>query len=369
MKERCVPQRVLIAAPESGLRRVVSQLLEGCDVEVHAARSHEELVQLAQRGDYGLIVTRFVAPLLRNPQLVRGLVERGARLFVLSHTRSRRVVTTLLRVGVSQFLSLPISLVRLLRKMEGVLRECVEVDEEPNAECEGGALSAERGGLEQRMVVPALEYLVGMEPSEVLTEVVPSRRQRVALAGMVAELRRSFVECGSGRTRKLNRLWGLEDALLEEVCRGGRRGGEALDWLRYIAPSVGVAEALAERECGSPSEEVRALLVGVAASPSEYVALLAAHPHQLRWGDMELLDETLRLWLPAPPPIPAECAHESPNLALWRLYAAYVEASEECHTLALRYATSPISHLRTAACNVLMEEWPLRHLELKILDS
>lgn len=123
MKQKNTHKTILIAAPERALLEVLAGCLSRLGLEVVTAHSHRELRWRCRRGDYGLIISRFVTPLVASPGEVARLRGRGRHtpLFILSHTRDERVVVTLLERGVSQFLSLPVSSERLVRKVAGVV--------------------------------------------------------------------------------------------------------------------------------------------------------------------------------------------------------------------------------------------------------
>lgn len=112
--------RILLGCSEEPLLRIVRHTLEPLGVRVDGASSHQALLVRTRRHRYRLIMTRFVAPLISSPSDI-GRLRQGAHhppLFVLSHTHSRQIVVTLLEGGVSQFLSLPVSLGRLRGKVE-----------------------------------------------------------------------------------------------------------------------------------------------------------------------------------------------------------------------------------------------------------
>lgn len=125
MKYRNSHSAVIIAAREEPIIRVLERALKGVGVDVERAHSHRQLLRKCNTRHYRLIISRFVAPLVQS----RGEVARlrgcgpATHLFVLSHTRDERVVVTLLERGVSQFLSLPVSLSRLMCKIEQELHK------------------------------------------------------------------------------------------------------------------------------------------------------------------------------------------------------------------------------------------------------
>lgn len=119
MKHQPPQRKIIIAAPEEPLLRVLAQRLSLLGVEVATVRSHGELRRRCRNHHYELIISRFISPLLSSHDEVSRLKGRGpgTHIFVLSHTRDERVVVSLLERGVNQFLSLPVSSSRLARKV------------------------------------------------------------------------------------------------------------------------------------------------------------------------------------------------------------------------------------------------------------
>lgn len=123
MKHSDNAPRMLIAAREEPLRRVLSHLFADSGAIIDHAASHGELLSKCRKHPYRLIITRFVAPLVESADEIGRIRNRNPKpvLFVLSHTRRERIVVILLERGVSQFLNLPVSSERLLGKVRKVL--------------------------------------------------------------------------------------------------------------------------------------------------------------------------------------------------------------------------------------------------------
>lgn len=123
MKQTLSRKTIIIAAREIPLLKVLSQCLAELGAEVATARTYRELKTMCRKGHYDLVISRFVAPLISSHSEVLRLRGRGrsTHIFILSHTRDERVVVMLLERGVNQFLSLPISTPRLLRKVRAEL--------------------------------------------------------------------------------------------------------------------------------------------------------------------------------------------------------------------------------------------------------
>lgn len=110
---------VIIAASEEPLLELLSHTLHSYGIGADVARSHRELLERCRHHRYQLIISRFLHPLISSPEEARRLRGEGGatHLFLLSHTRDEKIVVTLLERGANQFLSLPVSLSRLARKV------------------------------------------------------------------------------------------------------------------------------------------------------------------------------------------------------------------------------------------------------------
>lgn len=124
MKNNLHSRRIVVATSEEPLGRVIEESLSLLGIGVDIVGSHGELLRLCRHRRYPLIITRFVAPLLSSPAQIMFLRAEGTtKIFVLSHTRNRKIALALLRSGVSQFLSLPISIHRLRSKVASNIPE------------------------------------------------------------------------------------------------------------------------------------------------------------------------------------------------------------------------------------------------------
>lgn len=117
------PQRIVIGAHSNTLPTLLAHALASQGVEVEVAHTHKALLRMCRIHRYGLIITQFTKPLLEAENSVATLRHNSPTtpLFVLSHTRNHQLVMRLLERGVTQFLSLPVSLPRLCRKVEATL--------------------------------------------------------------------------------------------------------------------------------------------------------------------------------------------------------------------------------------------------------
>ena len=86
--------------------------------------SHKQLLGRTLRGEYDLVVTRFVAPLLesrRTVTLLRGSRTAHRTIYVIAERLTAEESLALLERGVAQLLTLPISTTRLGHKVSLLL--------------------------------------------------------------------------------------------------------------------------------------------------------------------------------------------------------------------------------------------------------
>lgn len=123
------PLRIIIACGEPSLGRILTHTLTSLGAEVECVPSHKQLLGRMSRGDYDLIVTRFVAPLLGSRHtvtLLRGPHSARRILYVVADNLSAKESLALLERGVAQIFTLPISTTRLGRKISLELTKCHE---------------------------------------------------------------------------------------------------------------------------------------------------------------------------------------------------------------------------------------------------
>lgn len=208
------------------------------------------------------------------------------------------------------------------------------------------------------LVEPIYELLAATELNEkhFLLSLSPTRRERVALAWVVASLSHKVVECNPLLVRRLSQVWQLEEALVWRIARStGRRRTEALGWLLWLYPSAESVRRVTRATFRTPSAALAQLLLVLYLSPERVVELLSRHPFALSWEEIGDVVEVLKMYSPtlAPLDIPEGI---SPNVDVLLLRMAAVEGVGDASELARRFAQSDSVILRHAAMNVLLEE-------------
>ena len=118
-------RRILLAFPTPSAAESLSLVLGTTGVQLSIARSQVAMIDELLRGDYALLLTGYLAPFVGGGDLVGRLSQRATprpTIFVISHLRSEHSLMALYESGVDQFISVPLSPPRLLRKVIEELR-------------------------------------------------------------------------------------------------------------------------------------------------------------------------------------------------------------------------------------------------------
>lgn len=206
---------------------------------------------------------------------------------------------------------------------------------------------------------PLYELLCGDTPckSNYLLSLTPNRLERVALAGVVASLSRSIVECRAERIREVAVAWRLEEALLWRIAHSwGRRRLVALEHLRWLHPREEYVRKVVHRTFASPEAAFGQLLLVLYCVPQRVLELVARHPYSLSWDEAGQVVEVLKMHYIRLPEPDSEAISTSPNVDMLLLRLAAVEGVGDAAALARPLSTSENKLLRVAAMNVLLEE-------------
>lgn len=112
--------RILLVTDDPFFREMLTFLFDGLDAEVHAAASVAEMVGACRSVAFDVVVLLAAAGLLCGGDAVRAIRPAGLRrpaVYVVAWQQSEQTVLSLLECGVDQYLTLPVSLVRLRRKV------------------------------------------------------------------------------------------------------------------------------------------------------------------------------------------------------------------------------------------------------------
>jgi len=121
-------RRVAVVSADLFLREMLLRAVDGLGAELHAAVSVGELVPAVRRLSFDLVIVVSAAPFFSGCDPVRMLRREGLRrpvIYVVSWQQSEQTVLSLLECGVDQYLTLPLNLVRLRRKVANELNRCL----------------------------------------------------------------------------------------------------------------------------------------------------------------------------------------------------------------------------------------------------
>lgn len=112
--------RILIVSDDEFLRNLVRLSLLDMQVEVRCAAGAEEMQRQCRRVLFDLVIVLHVSPFLCADNPVRDLRPAGLKrplFYVVSWQQSEQTVLSLLECGVDQYMTFPVSLQRLRRKV------------------------------------------------------------------------------------------------------------------------------------------------------------------------------------------------------------------------------------------------------------
>ena len=118
--------RILIVADDAVAREVIRLALAGLGAELHCAADRDAMQRCCRRLAFDVVLVLRASPFLCGGQPVRALRPAGLRrpaLYVLSWQQAEQTVLSLLEEGVDQYLTFPVSLPRLRRKVAEALDE------------------------------------------------------------------------------------------------------------------------------------------------------------------------------------------------------------------------------------------------------
>ncbi|WP_418992116.1 response regulator [Alistipes sp.] len=112
--------RILIVSDDAFLRDLVRLSLLDIEAEVRCASDGQQMQRLCRKVLFDLVIVLRVAPFLCGDNPVRDLRPQGLRrpsFYVVSWQQSEQTVLSLLECGVDQYMTFPVSLQRLRRKV------------------------------------------------------------------------------------------------------------------------------------------------------------------------------------------------------------------------------------------------------------
>ena len=117
-------RRILIVSDDAFVRDVIRSSLNGLGAELHCVTDCAAMCLLCRRITFDLILVLQAAALLCSGNPVRAVRPAGLRrplVYVLSWQQSEQTVLSLLEAGVDQYMTFPVSLQRLRRKVADAL--------------------------------------------------------------------------------------------------------------------------------------------------------------------------------------------------------------------------------------------------------
>lgn len=116
----CDMQRILIVSEDAFLRDLIRQSLADMEVEVRSAVDAAQMQTLCHRVLFDLVIVLHVSPFLNGSDPVRRIRPQNLKrplVYVLSWQQAEQTTLGLLESGVDQYITLPVSLHRLRRKV------------------------------------------------------------------------------------------------------------------------------------------------------------------------------------------------------------------------------------------------------------
>lgn len=111
-------KRIIIHSAEEEFRALIKALIASEQLAIVEAKSREQLVRLCCEGGFDKVVTNDVRMFMNGSISVNEIRrKRSTRIFILSTDHSEHAILSLLELGVAQFLSLPIDIDRLHKKL------------------------------------------------------------------------------------------------------------------------------------------------------------------------------------------------------------------------------------------------------------
>ena len=119
-------RRILIVAPDRFAREAIRLSLAGLGAEIHCTEDRAGMCRACRQHPFDLILVLLASPFLCGGDPVREVRPPGRRrpaVYVLSWQQAEQTVLSLLEAGVDQYMTFPVSLQRLRRKVAGLFEE------------------------------------------------------------------------------------------------------------------------------------------------------------------------------------------------------------------------------------------------------
>ncbi|MBP3332185.1 MAG: response regulator [Tidjanibacter sp.] len=120
-------KKILIAVADRILAEILRYSLRNMGAEIDVVDNEDRFVNSVLHNDYVIVLTQFSAPFLNGYDLVKRIKSRSQRkpiIYLISHVGNETLLLSLFDSGVDQYITLPLSLTRLKRKLSADLKRC-----------------------------------------------------------------------------------------------------------------------------------------------------------------------------------------------------------------------------------------------------
>ncbi|MEG0807671.1 MAG: DNA-binding response regulator [Alistipes sp.] len=120
--------RILIVSAEPFMRDLVRLSLDDMQAEVRCVKDVAQMHALCRRVLFDVVIVLRLSPFLNGSNPVLGLRPTSLRrplIYVLSWQQSEQMVLSLIECGVDQYMTFPVSLHRLRKKVSDDLRNAL----------------------------------------------------------------------------------------------------------------------------------------------------------------------------------------------------------------------------------------------------
>ncbi len=113
-----VMRTILIHSDDHEFRTLIRGLISFEGISVIETDRRDELFRICRNNHFDKVITDDVRLFINDTHAVEAIRQsRSNKIYILSHSHSEHLVMSLLELGITQFLSLPIDLNRLYNKL------------------------------------------------------------------------------------------------------------------------------------------------------------------------------------------------------------------------------------------------------------
>lgn len=120
-------KKILIAVADGILAEILRYSLRNMGTEIDTVSNEELFVSHLLHNEYAIVLTQFTAPFLNGYDIVKRIKSRSRRkpiIYLISHVSNEALLLSLFDSGVDQYITLPMSITRLKRKLSADLKRC-----------------------------------------------------------------------------------------------------------------------------------------------------------------------------------------------------------------------------------------------------